>query len=42
MKYYKGINGNDELSNGGEYVKQTGDGGERSFLGWRLQRQVRG
>lgn len=29
MKYYKGINGNDELSNGGEYVKQTGDGGEQ-------------
>lgn len=28
MKYYKGINENDKLYNGGEYVAETGDGGE--------------
>ena len=29
MKYYKGINANDKLYNGGEYVQLTGDGGEQ-------------
>lgn len=28
MKYYKGVNENDPIYNGGEYIKKYGDGGE--------------